>query len=56
MTTPRLRLLLAEERAVNNVRVRLTTKDSITTARGMDIDLKSGTARLLRNVETNYGN
>jgi len=56
LTTPRLRLLLAEERAVNDVRVRLTTKDSITTARGMDIDLKSGTARLLRDVETNYGN
>ena len=56
LTTSRLRLLLAEERAVNNVRVRLVTKDSITTARGMDIDLKSGKARLLRDVETLYGN
>ncbi|MCH1491074.1 MAG: LPS export ABC transporter periplasmic protein LptC [Luminiphilus sp.] len=54
LDTPRLRLLLREERAVNQTRVRLTTPSSTTTARGIDIDLKSGRAELLNDVETVY--
>lgn len=54
LLTPRLRLILDEERAVNETRVKLMTTTSTTTAKGIDIDLKSGKARLLSDVETRY--
>lgn len=54
LTTPRLRLLLNEERAVSAARVRLATPTSNTTARGLEIDLTHGTAKLLNNVKTRY--
>ena len=54
LTTPRLRLLLDEERAVTASRVRLVSDNSETTAKGMAIDLARGTAQLLSDVETRY--
>ena len=54
LLTPRLRLILDEERAVNETRVKLMTTTSTTTAIGIEIDLKSGQARLLSDVETRY--
>ena len=54
LTTPRLRLLLDEERAVTASRVQLVSDNSETTAKGMAIDLARGTAQLLSDVETRY--
>lgn len=54
LVTPRLRLLLREERAVTDARIRLTTASSTTTAEGIDLDLKSGRTQLLNDVETHY--
>lgn len=54
LTTPRLRLLLDEERAVTASRVRLISDNSETTAEGMAIDLARGTVQLLSDVETRY--
>ena len=56
MTTPRIRLLLGENRAVTNAKVRLATANSTTTATGLNIDLTSSEARLLKEVETRYAN
>lgn len=56
LTTPRLRLLLDEERAVTASRVRLVSDNGETTAQGMVIDLAKGTAQLLSDVETRYEN
>lgn len=49
-----LRLFLAEERAQTEAPVTLTTAQSKTTAVGLDLDLKAGTARLLSRVNTVY--
>ncbi len=56
MTTPRIRLLLDENRAVTDAKVRLATTNSITTATGLNIDLTSSEATLLKEVETRYAN
>lgn len=54
LTTPRLRILIDEEKALNRAPVELQLRDSLTTARGLELDLKSGVAKLLSDVETNY--
>lgn len=54
LETPRLRVLIDQQRAVNRAPVSLTLRNSTTTARGLDIDLASGNAKLLSNVETVY--
>ena len=54
MTTSRIRLLLDENRAVTDAKVQLTTANSITTGTGLDIDLTSSEATLLKEVETRY--
>ena len=54
LTTSHLRVRLREERATTGAQVTLTTPDSTTTARGLDVDLKTGKVRLLHNVETAY--
>lgn len=54
LETPRLRLFLGEERAQTRAPVTLTTARSKTTAVGLDLDLKAGTARLLSRVNTIY--
>ena len=52
LTTPRLRVLMSQERLVNRAPVKLTLKDSVTTARGMDIDMRQSVVKLLSEVET----
>ena len=54
MQTPHIRLLLNENRAITDARVRLSTANSITTATGLDLDLTSSQATLLKKVETRY--
>ena len=56
MTTSRIRLLLDENRAVTDAKVQLTTLNSITTGTGLEIDLTSSEATLLKEVETRYAN
>lgn len=54
LETNHLRVRLREERATTGAPVTLTTSNSVTTARGLDVDLSSGKARLLHEVETTY--
>ena len=56
LKTPRMRVLLEQERAMNDAVVSLKIGDSLTTARGIEINLNSDTARLLSNVKTLYKN
>jgi LPS export ABC transporter protein LptC len=56
LQTPRMRVLIDQERAINDAVVSLKIDDSLTTARGIEINLNSGTARLLSNVKTLYKN
>ena len=56
LQTPRMRVLIDQERAINVAVVSLKIDDSLTTARGIEINLNSGTARLLSNVKTLYKN
>lgn len=54
LETSHLRVRLREERATTGAPVTLTTSNSVTTARGLDVDLTTGKARLLHDVETTY--
>ena len=54
LQTPRMRVLLDEDRAVNNAFVELHLADSTTTAYGLDLDLNTGIAKLLKKVTTVY--
>jgi len=54
LQTPRMRVLLDEDRAVNNAFVELHLADSKTTAYGLDLDLNTKIAKLLKNVTTVY--
>lgn len=56
LKTPRMRVLLEQERAMNDAVVSLKIGESLTTARGIEINLNSRTARLLSNVKTLYKN
>lgn len=56
LTTPRLRVLLDEDRVLNNAPVKLVFRDSVTTAKGMALDLKQSRVMLLSQVETIYEN
>ena len=49
-----MRVLLDEDRAVNNAFVELHLADSTTTAYGLDLDLNTGIAKLLKKVTTVY--
>ena len=55
LQTPRLRVLLKENRAVNDAPVELVVDKSVTTGRGLVMDLESRVAQILENVETIYG-
>ena len=54
LQTPRLRVLRKENRAVNDAPVELVVDKSITTGRGLVMDLESRVAQILENVETIY--
>ena len=54
LETPRVRILRKENRAVNDAPVKLVLDQSITTGRGLVIDLESRVAKILKNVETIY--
>tara|TARA_B110000503_G_C6864086_1_gene295976 strand:+ start:65 stop:607 length:543 start_codon:yes stop_codon:yes gene_type:complete len=54
LLTSHLRVLLREERATTGAQVTLTTPEGVTTARGLDVDLKTDKVRLLHDVESTY--
>lgn len=54
LTTPSLRILPKENKAMNSAPVTLLLRNSVTTARGLEVDLNTGVARLLQDVETVY--
>lgn len=54
LTTPRLRILPKQNKAINRAPVTLKLRDSVTNAHGLEVDLNSGVAKLLRDVETIY--
>jgi LPS export ABC transporter protein LptC len=54
MQTAHIRLLLNENRAITDAKVQLFTANSTTTATGLDLDLTSSEATLLKEVETRY--
>ena len=54
MQTAHIRLLLNKNRAITDAKVQLFTANSTTTATGLDLDLKSSKATLLKEVETLY--
>ncbi|EED34131.1 conserved hypothetical protein [Luminiphilus syltensis NOR5-1B] len=54
LTTPKLMLEPGNQKAYNNSPVELVTETSVTTARGLEIDLYETTAKFLANVETIY--
>ncbi|MBT6264008.1 MAG: LPS export ABC transporter periplasmic protein LptC [Halieaceae bacterium] len=54
MQTAHIRLLLNENRAITDAKVQLFTANSTTTATGLDLDLTSSEAKLLKEVETRY--
>lgn len=54
LETPRLKVLKKENRAFNDANVKLSVANSITTGRGLTIDLNSKVAQILGNVETIY--
>ena len=54
LTTPTLSVDLNEQVAINNSPVTLKLRNSTTTATGLQVNMKTGQARLLSNVETVY--
>lgn len=54
LETPRLRVLQRENQAINDAPVKLYFDKSVTTGRGLVIDLESRVAQILENVETIY--
>lgn len=54
LTTPDLRVFMASERATTASSVKLKLRSSTTTARGLELNLREGTAQLLNDVETLY--
>jgi len=54
LTTPTLSVDLNEQVAINHSPVTLKLRNSTTTATGLQVNMKTGQARLLSNVETVY--
>jgi len=54
LNTPQLRILLDKKRASTLAPVRLEVRNSVTTARGLSLNMDTGSARLLHDVETVY--
>ena len=54
LTTPTLSVDLNEQVAINNSPVTLKLRNSTTTATGLQVNMKTGQARLLSKVETVY--
>lgn len=54
LETPRLKVLKKENRAFNDANVKLAVDNSLTTGRGLEVDLETKVAQILENVETIY--